>query len=250
MAGSLARLLTRRGLGPDDDPELADPLAADEPWLAALAAASTRGRIATGPRAGQRPLRLGDRVDPEDLPASGVPLCAQVAGVSLHAAVAVPAHDRQRLERLCRYVARPPLASERLSRLEDGRLLYRLKRRWRDGTTALVFEPLELIERLAALVPPPRRHLVRYHGVLAPASALRPWIVPHPPTEDGIPADDVTSKPSPPAPGLTSPGARPPGARSPDPRGRYLSWAELLRRVFALDALRCPQCITDYVPRS
>ena len=220
--------------------------------LAALAAASTRGRIATGPRAGQRPLRLGDRVDPEDLPASGVPLCAQVAGVSLHAAVAVPAHDRQRLERLCRYVARPPLASERLSRLEDGRLLYRLKRRWRDGTTALVFEPLELIERLAALVPPPRRHLVRYHGVLAPASAARPWIVPQPPTEDGIPADDLTPKASPPAPGPgpTPPADRPPGARSPDPGGRYLSWAELLRRVFALDALRCPQCITDYVPRS
>ena len=196
VAKSLARLLTRRGLGPDGDLEFADPLAADEPWLAALAAASTRGRIATGPRAGQRPTRLGDRVDPEDLPAAGVPLCAQVAGVSLHAAVAVPAHDRQPLE------------------------------------------------RLAALVPPPRRHLVRYHGVLAPAAALRPWIVPHPPTADGIPADDFapTASLSAPGPGPTPPGDRPPGARSPDPGGRYLSWAELLRRVFALDALRCPRC--------
>ena len=56
---------------------------------------------------------------------------------------------------------------ERVSVLEDGRPLYRLKSRWRDGTTHLVFEPLELIEKLAALVPPPRLNLVRYHGVLA-----------------------------------------------------------------------------------
>ena len=59
----------------------------------------------------------------------------------MHAGVAVPARDRARLERLGRYVARPPVATERLSRLPDGRLLYRLKRRWRDGTTAVVFEP-------------------------------------------------------------------------------------------------------------
>ena len=47
--------------------------------------------------------------------------------------------------------ARPPVATERLSRLPDGRLLYRLKRRWRDGTTHVVFEPVELVEKLAAL---------------------------------------------------------------------------------------------------
>jgi hypothetical protein len=93
--------------------------------------------------------------------------------VSLHAGVAVPAHDRRRLERLCRYVARPPIATERLSRLPDGRLLYALKRRWRDGTTHMLFESLELIERIVALIPPPRAHLVRYHGVLAPAARAR-----------------------------------------------------------------------------
>jgi hypothetical protein len=62
--------------------------------------------------------------------------------------------------------ARPAVASERLSCLDDGRLVYRLKRRWRDGTTAFVFEPEEFVARLAALVPPPRCHLVRYAGVL------------------------------------------------------------------------------------
>jgi hypothetical protein len=67
---------------------------------------------------------------------------------------------RTRLERLCRYAGRPPVAAERLSFPPDGRLIYRLKRRWRDGTTHVIFEPLELIEKLAALVPAPRFNLV------------------------------------------------------------------------------------------
>jgi hypothetical protein len=75
-----------------------------------------------------------------------------VGGFSLHANVAIGAHDRPRLERLCRYICRPALATERLEALPGGRLLYRLKTPWRDGTTHAVFEPLELIERLAALV--------------------------------------------------------------------------------------------------
>jgi len=166
IARRLARELTRRGLGPEEDPAAADPLASEEPWLAALAAASARGRQILGPEAGRPLLRLGDRVDPEDLP-TGTPLCVRVAGVSLHGAVTVPARDRRRLERLCRYVARPAISSERLTRLDDGRLVYQLKRRWRDGTTAFVFEPEEFVARLAALVPPPRSHLVRYAGVLA-----------------------------------------------------------------------------------
>ena len=106
---------------------------------------------------------MGDCIDPDQLPALEGERCASASGVSLHANVAVPARDRLRLERLCRYVARPPVATERISRLEDGRLLYRLKHRWRDGTTHVVFEPQELVEKLAALVPPPRFHLVRYH---------------------------------------------------------------------------------------
>jgi hypothetical protein len=51
---------------------------------------------------------------------------------------------------------RPPLSNERLSLLPDGRLLYKLKRRWSDGTTNVIYKPMELMERLAALVPPPR----------------------------------------------------------------------------------------------
>ena len=73
------------------------------------------------------------------------------------------------LERLCRDVARPALATERLSE-RPGRLEYELRHPWSDGTTAVVFEPQALLGRLALMVPPPRAHLLTYHGVLAPAS--------------------------------------------------------------------------------
>jgi hypothetical protein len=72
-------------------------------------------------------------------------------------------HYEWSFEKLCRYAGRPPVAAERLSVLPDGRLLYRLKRRWRDGTSHIILEPLELIEKLSALVPPPRFNLVRYY---------------------------------------------------------------------------------------
>jgi hypothetical protein len=222
VARRIARVLAREG-GESDG----DPLAEREPWLAALAAASVRGQTATG----QRPLRLGDQVDPEALDAGAerrIPLCANVAGVGLHAGTTVPAHDRQRLERLLRYAGRPPLCNERLSARQDGRLVYRLKRRWRDGTTHVVFEPGDLVARLAALVPPRRFHLLRYHGVLAPMAAWRPRIVPQievPETR----GPSRTVEPVEPHAGAGAPAsAPPPGATT---RPRYYSWAELMRRV-------------------
>jgi len=84
-----------------------------------------------------------------------------VSGFSVHANVCIEARDRMRLERLCRYAARPAVATERLSALPDGRLLYRLKRRWRDGTSAVVFEKQDFLAKLAVLVPAPRVHLTR-----------------------------------------------------------------------------------------
>src|SRR5204862_2192857 len=98
-------------------------------------------------------------------------LHAHEAGFALHAAVHVAAGDRERLERLCQYLCRPPLGQGRLQRLRDGRIAVAL-RPWADGTTHLVFTPLELLERLVPLVPRPRINLVLYHGVLA---ANAPW---------------------------------------------------------------------------
>ncbi len=185
LAGTARRILRRfegRGIAMDED-----PLAADDPLMAMLGAASIRSQIATGPEAGEPWRRLGDRIEPaadEDEEASVEPgaavppRCVRHGGMSLHADVAVPAGDRRRLERLCRYVARPPLALERLQTMADGRLAYRLKTRWRDGTTHVVMERHELLERLAPLIPPSRAHQVRYHGVLAPCASGRDRIVP------------------------------------------------------------------------
>jgi hypothetical protein len=153
--------------------EESDPLSRDQPWLASLYAASVLGRTAFGPNAGRRTTHSGDSIDPENMDAFASPRCANVKGFSLHANVALNGADRNRLERLLRYCARPPVAIERLEALPDGRMLYRLKRAWRNGTTHVVFQPQELLEKLSALIPAPRAHLVRYSGVFAPAAAWR-----------------------------------------------------------------------------
>ena len=254
----VGKLLERRGM--ESGVEL---LAEDQPLLAGLAAASIRSRIATGRRAGQEVLSRGDRVDPEEMgeePSRAD--CVAGGGFSLHAGVAVPAGDRKRLERLCRYVARPPVATERLSRLADGRLLYRLKRRWRDGTTHMVFEPEELLEKLVSLVPPPRAHQVRYHGVLAPCASRRASVIPRSPRfQREVPLDlrqpaGECAVPGTPAslPSATAAAEHttdqveaPPQSsgfarHGPPGTPRRLSWAELMRRVFAVDVLECPDC--------
>lgn len=162
----------------------------------------------------------------EDLAVATGPRCATIAGFSVHANVCIPAHDRMRLERLCRYTGRPPLASERLSLLPDGRLLYRLKRRWRDGTSHIIFEPLDLIEKLAALVPPPRFNLVRYHGVLAPSAAWRPLVIPESETSAPI------THPNCPARQQLCAAHTGDSQKKRGSRPRNYSWAELMKRVF------------------
>ncbi|MBK7952107.1 MAG: transposase [Deltaproteobacteria bacterium] len=241
--------------------------------MAALGAASIRSRIATGPEAGEPWRRLGDRVEPVGEDEAGVearaqvpPRCVRQGGMSLHADVAVPARDRQRLERLCRYVARPPLALGRLEEMTDGRIAYRLKTPWRDGTTHVVMERRELLERLAPLIPPPRAHQVRYHGVLAPCASGRDRVV-----AAGSGTEETTSSAWSAAeseagstvartvvvgPGdgggesevfvdravslLETPGRG--HAQREELRPRRIAWAELLKRVFEVDALRCPKC--------
>ena len=149
--------------------------------------------------------------------------CAFLEGFSLHANTHVHENDRPGLELLCRYGARGAISLSRLSRREDGRLAYRMKRQAPDGSTHLVLTPLELTRRLAALVPPPRAHLVHYSGVFAPRAKLRPHVVPQP---LGPPTA---------APTACSPKAKPTVKKT-----TRLSWAALLLRVFAIDVLTCP----------
>ncbi len=99
--------------------------------------------------------------------------------------------------------------------------MLQLKSPYKDGTTHIVMEPLEFMERLAALVPRPRLHLIRFHGVLAPNAKLRSKIVP-------TPAERATAPPTDHAP-----------AQRETPR---MSWARLLKRVFDIDIEHCPNC--------
>jgi hypothetical protein len=196
-------------------------------WCA-LASASVAGVSATGLRRGRALVRVRGPHGAVALDAviTGR-LCAVVSGFNLQAATRVPARDREGLERMARYLARPPIANDRLTRLDDGRLQLELKRPWRDGTTAFVSTPHELIERLVALVPRPRAHLTRYFGVFAPAFAARAEIVPSDANTD---CDRARVAPTPPD-----------GATPPPLRRRY-PWASLIWRVFLQDVLECARC--------
>ncbi|MCA1854058.1 MAG: transposase [Beggiatoa sp.] len=94
--------------------------------------------------------------------------CVNEQGFSLHAEVCCAAHERKKLEHLCRYITRPAIANERLTLNRAGQVVLTLKTPYRDGTTHIVMSPLEFMQRLAALIPRPRLHLIRFHGVLAP----------------------------------------------------------------------------------
>ena len=105
---------------------------------------------------------------------------------------------------------------ERLAPDEDGDLLYTFTRIWSDGTRGIQLSPLERLEKLSALVPPPRLHQVRYAGCLAAHSKLRGAITPTP-RQQGIetPGSSVSS---------------------------HWGWARLLKRVVSIDMERCPRC--------
>lgn len=186
---------------------------------------------------------------------------ALLDGFSLHAGTSVHANDREGLERLSRYAMRPPLALDRLSAGEEGRLVYRMKRP-RGGALFLLLTPDELLARIATLVPPPRTHALRYHGLFAPNAKGRGRVVPGgerrkarrcareravdpanidpaPPTGAATEGEPFRLAP-PPSTSVGRPEADDPGAGE---EARYrVPWAELLRKVFAIDVLECPRC--------
>ena len=195
-----------------------DPLREDAPALARTLAASVQQRLAFGERAGQQVRRLGAGFGREgEAPTLTGPRWASVQGFSLHATTQVPAHRRDQLERLIRSTARGAVALERLTQDAHGALVSTCTHPWSDWTTGMRRSPLELLEKLTALVPLPRVHLGRSGGCLAPYSHLRGAIIPTP-RQQGV--DE-------------------PEASTASPRW---SWARLLKRVFALDMARCPFC--------
>ena len=105
------------------------------------------------------------------------PLSVTEMGFSLHAATTASAEDSRGREALVRYALRPPIAQERLHILPDKLVRIELKRPFRDGTVAIDLDPLSLLCRLAASVPPPGFHLVHYAGVLGAASVVTLYIL-------------------------------------------------------------------------
>jgi hypothetical protein len=221
IAERIGRLLEKRGLIERDcenawlsgDPGQAGPL--DD-----LVGHSITYRIAVGPRAGQKVFTLQTVAAQGEGEGRSV---AQAGGFSLHAGLDIQPGQRTKLERLCRYVSRPPLAVDCLAVSAFGQVRYTLKTPYRDGTTHIVLEPLDFMARLAALVPPPRMHLTRYHGVFAPHSRLRAAITPAGRGKGGKNSEEGADK-------------------SATPCHVAMSWAQRLKRVFGIEIETCARC--------
>ena len=228
IAALLGGHLHRRGVL-DEEGQLDPGAGEDLDTLGTCHAASIQGLIPFGEKRGQRMTLWGEADEiPRPPPRSKKKLCADHHGYSLHAGVRVAACSSRR-ERLARYVARGPIAKDRLSVNRQGDIVYRFRRRWRNGKQAVVMDPMTFLSRLAALIPPPRSHVLSYHGVLGAAAARRDEIVPEPPPPESerVPHPCQAGKPK-----------RARSARKRQRRAR-IPWATLLERVYLIDVLRC-----------
>jgi hypothetical protein len=218
IAERIGRSLERAGLLTRDldNAYLAlDP--SEEAPINTLLGHSITYRIATGPREGQKVFTL--QTLPAE-PAASRKGVAESAGFSLHAGVRANSRERNKLEHLARYVSRPPIAIKRLALTDRGHVRSTLKRPYSDGTTHVIFEPMDFIARLVALVPKPKAHLTRYHGGFAPNSALRAQVVTRPAADHAAASSATTDAP---------------------PR-RAMTWAQRLKRVLAIQIDRCGRC--------
>jgi len=180
------------------------------------------------------------------------------SGFSVDTSVCIAAQDRAGLERLLRYCARPPFAMERL-RKAGHELVYRCaKQRSEPGSQThnqrgakvdeIILTPLELMDRIAALVPPPRTHRHRYFGVLAPNSPLRPAVTAL--ARDAVvQAAQVQGEPASTAVGEGAcGGSNPPPTQTepaqpvPPKRPAHYLWAVLIARIYEVFPLLCPLC--------
>jgi len=178
-------------------------------------------RIAVGPRAGRKVFTL--QTLPACEPDDYADTAGKVSGFSLHAGVSARADERKKLERLCRYISRPAVSERRLSLTPGGNVHYQLKTPYRDGTTHVIFEPLDFIARLAALIPKPRANLTRFHGVFAPNSKHRALVTP---SKRGKSAKRQING----------------DERSPVEQHAAMTWAQRLKRVFSIDITTCEAC--------
>jgi hypothetical protein len=217
IASRVVRHLEKRGLIQKDE-EDNYYLPNSENAFDHIQASSITYRIALGKNKGQKALTL------QTVSTSGgkqKPYLAKYAGFSLHAGVACKASERKKLERICRYISRPSLSEERLSQNAKGQVVYKLKNAYDNGTTHIVLEPLDLLARLASLVPRPRVNLTRFFGVFAPHFKHRKLVVPKS-EKNKEETEDKTLTPA--------------------QQSSRMTWAQRLKRVFNIDIETCPVC--------
>jgi hypothetical protein len=175
----------------------------------------------------------GPHLAPVAEPVAPPPLTMSAFGMHLHAATTVDGRDRQQLERLCRYLLRPPFAHDAVRALPDGRVRVHFKAPWRRGLAHADMDADKFLARLCALVPPPGFHMVRYFGFLASHHHLRPRVVPG--RDSVLPGQqlplDFAGRDAAEPEGL-------PESKAP----RRIGWASLLARVFAVDVTVCRKC--------
>jgi len=241
LVSRVARYLRRRGLLSDDAQAGSDAQQQDQDGeqlaLTALAHAAVAGSSIAGPVSRQGRIALPDR---GELARSRSPLCATLSGFSLHARTTVEEGDKPGRERLIKYILRPPLASERVQHLGNGRVRLQLKRAFGDGTFAIEMDELSLVARLAALVPPPWQNQVRYSGVLAPAASWRRRVVAMAPGAD--PSDGASHAVW---QGLGRPCPEDDDTEQRVPKGkgcRYWPWRFLKARTFGEQTTTCVSC--------
>ena len=215
IAIRISRFLEKAGyLVRDAESEYLDLMQEEEDAMGAIVGASITYRLAFGPNAGRKALTL-QTVPVRTEPRKGSDLVTKQAGFSLHAGIACKSHQRKKLERLCRYITRPAIAERRLSLASNGNVVIALKTPYDDGTTHVVLNPMEFMGRLAALVPRPRVNLTRFHGVFSPNSKLREHVVPQKSVEE---------------------------PENPKPKAYSMTWAQRLKRVFAIEIEKCEKC--------
>ncbi len=180
-----------------------------------------QGRQITGQEAG-KPLRK-ERGAGLKVPVPHGRNCADFAGYSLHANTRVGELAREQLERLVRYVCRPAIAAGRIEAVDDDNVRITLKTMWKDGTKSVIVPMDDLVIRMAAQVPLPRRANLKYGGVFAPNSKLRAAVVPagDKPKCRRVKKDEQRDE----------------NDRETSTR---LTWAEAFKRAFRQDLLTCP----------
>ena len=219
----IARLLERAGYLEREEKGCLTLESFEDEVMNHLQGSSITYRVAVGSQQGRKVLTLKTLPSRDELDEYACQALAKAGGFSLHAGVSAKANQRGKVERLCRYIARPAVSTHRLERLSDGTICYELKTPYKNGTTHVVFKPLDFISRLAALVPKPRIHLTCFYGVFAPNSKFRTEVTSESKIKNNHSAAvDVQE--------------------DCEERRSKMSWAMRLKRVFNIDVTVCRYC--------